>query len=427
LSIGILRIHGGHWALAVRAAPTTCLYGLATVPADHPTTQPEVCRFLAEVARRGVPDRVPDGPADRLPDRVPDGPADRLPDRVPDGSPDRLPAGRRERFLRYVDRIGAASGVEIRYSVLADYAKEDPAEFAFFPKIWSLEPFPTTAARMALYEVESVELGLRAAARALADAAIEPAAVTHLVVTTCTGFFAPGPDVALTARLGLAPTVDRTIVGFMGCYAGFTALRAADRIVRADPDAVVLMISIELCSLHFQKDLQLSTLVAASLFGDGAAAAVFAREGRFSGGRGTLAGARSSVHPGSADQMRWRIGDHGFVMTLASEVPATLGAETEPFVRALLAESGTTRDAIRGWAVHPGGPKIIDAIQRALSLLDDDLASSRAVLRRFGNMSSATILFVLKEELLRARGPGDLVLLGFGPGLTMEGALLRLS
>lgn len=377
--------------MSSRTSPSSCLYSLATVPARYPTTQPQACRFLSQVASAVGPDH------------------------------------QAARHLRNIDRIASRSGVETRYSVLADFSQSDPRTFEFFPKNWALDPFPTTSARMKRYERESVDLAASAATRALAAAGIEPGRVTHLVITTCTGFFAPGPDVALVQRLGLRATTERTIIGFMGCYAGFTGLRAADWIVRADPDAVVLMISVELCSLHFQKDFDLSSLVVGCLFGDGAAAAVFARQGRFEGGLGELAGSRSALHPDSIDQMSWRVGDHGFVMTLDAEVPATLGAETEPFVQALLALHGARREDVRGWAIHGGGPKIIDAIRDSLAIGEDDVASSRAVLRQFGNMSSATILFVLEKELerARARDGGDVVLLGFGPGLTMEGAILR--
>jgi predicted naringenin-chalcone synthase len=328
-------------------------------------------------------------------------------------------------FLRRIDSIAEGSGIVTRYSVLPDYVAEDPNGFELYPSNWSLDPFPTTASRMEMYRRESVPLAKDAAARALASAAIDPREITHLVLSTCTGFFAPGPDVELAVALGLSPRIQRTLIGFMGCYAGINAIRTADQIVRADPSATVLHVSVELCSLHFQREPTMKMLIANSLFGDGAAAAVYRASGD---GLATIRGTASRVEAESLDRMRWEIGDHGFVMHLSADIPAHLERGVEGFVRELLDASRVTdRESIVGYAVHPGGRRILEAVARGLGQPAEIAASAFEVLREFGNMSSATILFVLERELARVGRPGHVLALGFGPGLTIEGVTLEVE
>ncbi len=322
----------------------------------------------------------------------------------------------------FIERLYSSSGIERRHSVLTDYATNDPARFEFYPKDRALEPFPSTARRMEAYEREAPPLAESAARAALASSGFTAQEVTHLVFTTCTGFFAPGPDLLLIAGLGLRADVSRTQVGFMGCYAGFNAMKLAAAFVAADPGAVVLIVSVELCSLHFQKRLQPEFLVANSLFADGAAAAVFAAPGARPGGLADLAATHGRMAPDSLDQMSWRIGDTGFEMSLDRRVPGTIRAHAPAFVSELSARAGLVRDEILRWAPHPGGRRIVSALSEALGLDDDATRSSRGVLADCGNMSSATIFFVLERELARG-GTGPLAALGFGPGLTMEGAL----
>lgn len=324
-------------------------------------------------------------------------------------------------FGAKLERLVRASGVERRYTVLPDYQATDPADFRFFPRSWDLSPLPTTGARMALYQAEVVPLAVAAAQRALADAQVDPMQVTHLVVTSCTGFFAPGPDVALIERLGLSLDVERTIVGFMGCYAGITGLRAAERIVRAYPDAVVLEVAVELSSLHVQRTLELRAALPNLLFGDGAGAAVYGGRGK---GLGRVLGGASRVVPEHQSAMTWTIGDHGFVMHLDAQVPEAIESAALPFVAALLERHGLGKDDVQAWAIHPGGRRIVTAAGQALGLGDLQLAPSLETLRDIGNVSSATIFFVL-ERLRAQRGP--VVALAFGPGLTLEGALLHLG
>lgn len=328
--------------------------------------------------------------------------------------------GARAGFVRAVRKMSERSGIASRASVLPDYGAETPEGFRFFPSDWSLEPFPSTSARMARYEAEVVGLSAQAAHEALAASQVHPSEVTHLVFSTCTGFFAPGPDVLLMERLGLPTHARRVQVGFMGCYAGFNALRTALEISRADPAAVVLVVSAELCTLHLQRDLDLSTYVANLLFADGAAAAVIGRRP----GRARLIDTHTRVFADTRDEMSWRIGDHGFVMHLSAEVPRHLEKAAAPFVDRLLASTRYTRSDVAAWPVHPGGPKVLEAVGSALGVPDSRMAESFDVLREHGNMSSATILFVLARSLER---PGLQTALGFGPGLTMEGLLLEVG
>jgi predicted naringenin-chalcone synthase len=333
-----------------------------------------------------------------------------------------LKGRRRAVTLDFLEKIYASSGIAKRHSVLADYTKDSPADFEFYPPNWALEPFPTTAARMKVYERWSVDLAEQACRKALRESGAEPAEVTHLVFATCTGLFAPGPDILLIGRLGLLPRVHRAVLGFMGCYAGFTGMRLAGQILGAEPEAVVLQVCVELCSLHFQKRALPDFIVANSLFADGASAAVYARPGRLNRGLADLAATHSRVEKDSLEHMSWRIGASGFEMRLDREVPARLKSAAPGFVAELLARAGFTRGE-NAWAIHPGGRKIVEEVQSSLGLTGSQVRASLEVLNSCGNMSSGTILFVLDRELRRgSRSP--VAALGFGPGLTMEGAVL---
>ncbi|MBI3300201.1 MAG: type III polyketide synthase [Elusimicrobia bacterium] len=325
------------------------------------------------------------------------------------------------RAVPLLERLYAASGIERRRSVLSDYAGTDPAGFAFFPQNPALEPFPSTALRMEAFERFSVGLAETSAREALAQAGFRASDVTHLVLTTCTGFFSPGPDVLLIERLGLREDVERTNVGFMGCYAGFTALRLAGGLLRGDPAAVVLLVNVELCTLHFQKRLLPDFMVANSLFADGGAAAVLAAPGARGRGLADLAAWHGRVVPEGRAQMSWRVGDTGFEMGLDRGVPKTIRERAPGFVAELLEKAGLAREEVTRWAPHPGGRRILEALSDGLGWGDAETASARAVLADCGNMSSATIFFVLAREL--SRGAGALAAMGFGPGLTMEGAV----
>ena len=307
-------------------------------------------------------------------------------------------------------------GVDCRYSIIPDYLP-NPTQRWLYPKDGGFLPLPLTSDRMAIYERESVGLAAKVAKAALEESQCDRQEITHLIISTCTGFFAPGPDLALVRHLELNSSVRRTIIGFMGCYAGFTGMRLAHEIVQSNKDAVVLQVAIELCSLHFQVPHTRELLLSNYLFGDGASAAVW----RY-GSEGLLGirGLHSSIAEHSSDQMSWRIGDHGFVMHLASQVPKTLMDVAPGYLMELLKQSDISRDDISHWAIHPGGPAILRAIGQALDIPQKSLDPSFDVLRDYGNMSSATIFFVLKS-LMKHSDMRNIVSMGFGPGLTMEG------
>ena len=333
---------------------------------------------------------------------------------------------KKQRILELTKKIFSSSGIETRHGVITDFFRDDPSTFDFFPANWELEPFPSTEERMRVYEQASVELVVEASQKALGEADVEPDEITHLVVCTCTGFFAPGPDVRLVKRLGIRPTVKRTIIGFMGCYAGFNGIRMADQIIRSDPEALVLQVCVELCSLHFQKKPEPDLIVANCLFADGCVAAVYGASARHEAGLADLVAHRSFVETAALDQMAWNIGNHGFEMRLSTRVPRTLEVTTPDFVSSLLDVAGLSRGQVVNWAVHPGGPKILDAVGGALGLGENAFADSSAVLRDFGNMSSATIFFILDRQVRKEENRGPTLALGFGPGLTVEGAVLSI-
>jgi predicted naringenin-chalcone synthase len=280
---------------------------------------------------------------------------------------------------------------------------------------------------MERYAAEAGPLAIDAARRAIAHAGIEPRQITHLVTCSCTGFVSPGVDLDLMAALGLPASTARTHVGFMGCHGAFNALRVAEAFVAAHPDSVPLVVCVELCSLHFQYGSRSDVVVANSIFADGAAAVVGGHPSRSCATRSPawiLDRQWSRVLPASRDEMGWTIGDHGFEMHLSAAVPGTIGRHLPAAVSAGLAEAGLSAADIDTWAVHPGGPRVLTAVEEVLGLAPTALAASRNVLAEHGNMSSATILFIL-ERLVRGFAPGPCVAMAFGPGLTAEFALFQ--
>ncbi len=324
----------------------------------------------------------------------------------------------RERTLAAIYR---QTRIKSRGSVLLEPPAEEPFAQSFYPRATATsDTGPTTAERMKRYREAAGPLALAAAARAISAAGVTPAAITHLVTCSCTGFSSPGVDLDVVQGLGLGVGVQRTHVGFMGCHGAFNAFRVADAFATADPTACALVVCVELCSLHFQYGAKSDHVVANSIFADGAAALV----GRAAAGTATwrIAGQTSRILPGSTDQMGWRIGDHGFEMSLSAQVPTTIGRDLRTFVEESLSARGLRRADIAAWAVHPGGPRVLASVQEALELDDHALAASHAVLAEHGNMSSATILFII-ERLRATAAPTPCVALAFGPGLTAEMAV----
>ncbi len=325
-----------------------------------------------------------------------------------------------------VRRIQRRSQVETRGSVLLT---GDPQQ-----TIHQRLPFygvdsPNTAVRMEAFRVHASSLALKACQRALDESPISAQQITHLITISCTGFHAPGVDCDLIDQLQLPPNVQRTHVGFMGCHAAINGLRVAHAFVKADPEAVVLLCAVELCSLHLQYGWNPEHVVANTLFADGAAALVATHaESTSSRSRSTgllLEASGSTVIPETRDLMHWQIGDHGFSMGLSPKVPKAIATTLQPWLSQWLHARGIDLNAIQHWAIHPGGPRILQACAESLTLREDQLAHSKHILSRYGNMSSATILFVL-DHMRQDDCHGPCVALAFGPGLCAEVALMTL-
>lgn len=331
---------------------------------------------------------------------------------------------------RVIRSLYRNSGIEKRHSVLVDLA-EGEGEPLFLAPDGTRLPTPGTGARNAVYAREAPGLFEGVGRALLEESGFGPEEVTHVVTISCTGFFAPGPDLLLVRALGLRPQVERVHVGFMGCYAAFQGLKLARAFCLADPEAVVLVISVELCTLHLQFTDDPDDLIAGALFADGAGGAlVSARAPRSPVHPALLLDAfHTDLAPEGADDMAWTIGDRGFRMKLSTYVPEILEANLPRVLGGVLERAGLTLEAIDWWAIHPGGRAIVDRAQGALALEDAQVAASRDVLRAHGNMSSATILFVL-DALRRGGGirAGERIFaMAFGPGLTIETGLLRVA
>ncbi|APW64274.1 type III polyketide synthase [Paludisphaera borealis] len=282
---------------------------------------------------------------------------------------------------------------------------------------------PTTRDRMKRYEESAGALAVAASRTALDEAGTGPERVTHLVTVSCSGFYAPGFDVALIKRLELSRSVARTHVGFMGCQGALNGLRAARAFVEADPRSVVLLCAVELCSLHLQYGWDADAIVANALFADGAGALVVESGAADSTACYRVVASASTLIDDSEDAMSWRVGDHGFTMTLSSRVPDIINGHLRPWLESWLRLHGLGLDDVGSWAVHPGGPRILSAFEEATGLDRAALEVSHRVLADYGNMSSPTILFIL-DRLRREGGAKPVVALAFGPGLSVEAALL---
>lgn len=306
-------------------------------------------------------------------------------------------------------RMASRADIAHRYSFLdphrppGQFSSRDAHEF------YRRGSFPNTTRRMELFEESAPEL-MRSAVDRLALSEKERSGITHVLVTCCTGLYAPGLDFEIVDHLGLSASVERTMIGFMGCYAAINALKLARHIVRSDPEAGVLMLNLELCSLHLQETQELEQVLSFLVFADGAAASLITanRQGF------ALDSFKALMVPETRGLITWKIRGLGFDMFLSGKIPAELGCALHECE--LMAE----REGIDLWAVHPGGRSILDAVEKGLELPPDALAASRQVLSCFGNMSSATVMFVL-ERIMQQAQPGQRgCAMSFGPGLTAE-------
>ncbi|MBY0524763.1 MAG: type III polyketide synthase [Gemmataceae bacterium] len=292
----------------------------------------------------------------------------------------------------------------------------------FLPTSASDNCGPTTGMRMKRYLEHAVPLAVSAARKALAESGTSAVDLTHLVTVSCTGFQAPGMELDLIHGLDLTATIERTHIGFMGCHGALNGLRVADAFAGADPAARILLCATELCSLHFHFGFDPQKMVANALFADGSAAVVGAALPMADAWR--VAATGSCILPDSRADMGWVIGDHGFEMTLSRRIPELIAKNLRPWMQGWLGQSGLGFQDVRTWAVHPGGPMILNAVEEALVLPGSATAVSREVLSEFGNMSSATILFII-DRLRRRQAPRPCVALAFGPGMAAEAVLFQ--
>jgi alpha-pyrone synthase len=314
------------------------------------------------------------------------------------------------------DRMASRAQIAHRFSFLKPTA--DPEGIAVdASRLYARGHFPTTAQRMRLFETHAPTLAVQAVANL--DLGREKNEISHVIVTSCTGMYAPGIDLDLVQQCGLNPSVERTMVGFMGCYAAINAMKLAHHIVRSAPASRVLLVNIELCSLHLQEASSLEQMLSFLLFGDGCAASIVSADptglaiDRF----------HAALLPDTRHLITWKISDVGFDMFLSSRVPGAIAEGLGRVAGEIL--DGAAPESMDRWAVHPGGRSVLDAVERGLDLRPEALVASRSVLEQFGNMSSPTVMFVLRSILGNARSRERGCAISFGPGLTAETMLFH--
>jgi len=319
-----------------------------------------------------------------------------------------------------------ASGIESRYSVLEDYGRLD--NFTFYADNDELEPFPTTNERLTLFRKHAVELSKESARQCMSGRKdLEAKDITHLVVVSCTGMYAPGLDIDLLQGLGLRRDIQRTCINFMGCYAAFNAIRLADSFCQSSPGAKVLVVCTELCSIHFQREPTDDNLLANALFADGSASLLIESNPR----PGLNLRPRAfycDVFSDGANDMSWTVGNAGFEMRLSAYVPEIIRRGISELTSRLLKTISADIKDIRYFAIHPGGKKILEVIEKELGLEREHNRPAYDVLKNYGNMSSPTVLFVLSNICSRLNGVDDgqkILSMAFGPGLTIESMILE--
>ena len=320
------------------------------------------------------------------------------------------------RKLSFVYRV---SGITTRHSVLTDFNYTDPSSFTFFPQNKKLEPFPSTRQRMRVFEERAAGMGIEAITNCLKRTSVQVSQITHLVLVSCTGMYAPGVEMEIIEEMGFKSTIERYAIHFMGCYASFNAIKLADRICKSDPNANVLILSVEICTIHFQKVYTEDNLIANALFADGAAAALINNSPQ--GLR--ILDYESQIFREGEQEMAWHIGNFGFEMKLSKYVPELLENGIRKFKQGIENRFGLSK--IRHFAIHPGGQQILKKVEQVMGIAKDQNIHSHQILRNFGNMSSASILFVLESVLRDEQINGDILVMGFGPGITLETLLIE--
>ena len=314
-------------------------------------------------------------------------------------------------------RMARLSAIEQRYSFVNPIVTGD-GSWKDEKQIYVPGNFPSTARRMQLFERYAPELA-RSALDKLWLTLEERRSITHVVVTSCTGLYAPGLDFEVINHLGLSPSVERTMIGFMGCYAAINALKSARHIVRSEPGAKVLLLNLELCSLHFQETDQLEQVLSFLVFADGCAASLVSAQPAGLAIDSFLA----LCIPETSPLITWKIGELGFDMHLSGEVPGEIGRSLKDCGHQIMRREDPS--SIDLWAVHPGGRSILDSVEKGLGLPAEALSFSRDILARYGNMSSATVMFVLQKLMSQSQSGQNGCAMSFGPGLTAETMLFH--
>lgn len=327
-----------------------------------------------------------------------------------------------EKDQRLLHHIYGRSGIQTRHSVVDDFKTKGSFELFFNGQ----GATPGTKSRNDTYIKKGRQLYVDVARKLMSSSELNASDITHLITVSCTGFYAPGPDYDIIKSLGLRSSTERYHLGFMGCYAVLPALKLASQLCAANKNATVMVVSVELCTLHFQARPVMDDMISASVFADGAAGAIVSAKQPKAGPYYSLNGFESAITDKGEKDMAWSIGDQGFNMTLSSYVPDILSNELTSFLNPIFEKYNLSKKHIDEWGVHPGGRAILDKFERVLSLGGEELNASRTVLSEYGNMSSATIFFVLKELLRQSKGTDDqkTLAMAFGPGLTIESALL---
>lgn len=318
-----------------------------------------------------------------------------------------------------------ATGIQNRYSILDDYKKQQ-GTFTFYSNSPDLSPFPSTQKRMGIYKEKALPLAISAVTNCLGNN--HPfSEFTHLITVSCTGMYAPGLDVDLIKALNLTADIRRNSLNFMGCYAAMNAIGLAKDICENNSAAKVLIVSVELCSLHLQKEQTEDNLLAHSLFADGAAALVVTGTNPQNEPALEVIHSASQLYVNGQSDMAWLIGDFGFQMALTNYVPKIIEGGIKQLTTKMLEQIGQTLVDIDAFAIHPGGKKILEAIESQLSITKEQNRSAYEVLKNFGNMSSPTVLFVLKDvwSELRSQPNKKILSFAFGPGLTLESLLFK--
>ncbi len=328
---------------------------------------------------------------------------------------------------RRLEKLYHVSGIDYRHSVLNDFGK-NRGEYDFFGNGMGLEPFPSTSHRGEVFESHALNLSVQAIENCTKQIpGFDKKKVTHLITVSCTGMYAPGLDIEIVEKLELNPFVERTCINFMGCYGAFNALKVADYICRAQPEATVLIVDVELCTLHFQRENTLDNWLANSLFADGASAVLVQHEEYADGKLFSINSFYTEVVTEARNEMAWKIGNHGFEMQLTNQVSKQIKSGIRNIADKLLRKANLALDEIGSFAIHPGGRKILEVCDEVFKLSATQNEPAYQVLKNFGNMSSTTVLFVLEElsRTLKAKNRDEQVMsFAFGPGLTFESMVL---